>query len=326
MIELAILGLLWLQTPPPQTPTPVPDPSAAPVALEPGVLPEGTPPEARDAWAALVKALSPELPEGKVPAAVTAFDLTIQTRVKTVLEGGSTQQNDVNLRYRYLGPGFVRTTLLETGVERMRGPDGDWLWDAKKGDLFQLSGREYAEDRRELSQTLSISRNYIALCDPARLRIAKLEVLALPPAGLPQLEVKLSKGSAVPLAATLQWLSITSPDFQVVEPVKSRAPLMFKAQIGLDPKTRLPLLATIWQDERNTRVAETAVLVDLKGVSNYRRIDGRLVPTYFSVHDPQLPSSPFVFQATPRVEVVVNSGASTLSPKLSAADFRPPKK
>jgi len=325
MIQLALLGLLCLQTPTPQAPPPVPEAPAVPAGLEPGVLPKDTLPEAREAWSALVKALSPELPAGKPAVPVTAFDLTIQTRVKTLREGGSTQQNDVMLRYRYLGPGFVRTTLLETGVERMRGPDGDWLWDAKKGDLFQLTGREYVEDRRELSQTLSISRNYIALCDPARLRIARLELLAAVPAGLPQLDGKLSKGSAVPLAATLQWIAITSPDFQVVEPVKSKEAPMFKAQIGLDPKTRLPLLATIWQDEKGAQVAETAVLVDLKGANNYRRIDGRLVPTFFSVHDPQLPSSPFVFQATPRVDVVVNTASSTLSPKLSAADFRPPK-
>ena len=324
MIEFAILGLLCLQTPA----APVPAPQVAvPASIEPGVLPTETSPAAREAWAALVLALKPEVPQGQTPAAVVAFDLAIETRVVTVMEGGSKQRNDVKLRYRYLGPGFVRTTLSDTGVERMRGPDGDWLWDAKKGDLIQLSGREYAQDRRELSQTLSISRNYIALCDPARLRIARLELLAMAPAGLPQLDAKAAKGSAIPLASTLQWLSITSPDFQVVEPVKSDQVPMFKAQIGLDPKTKLPLLATIWQEERaDVRIAETAILVDLKGASNYGRIDGRLVPTFFSVHDPKLPSSPFTFQANPRVDVVVNTGSSRLSPKLTAADFRPPPK
>jgi hypothetical protein len=295
--------------------------------LQPGVLPNETSAETRELWALLVAALRPIAAADKPITAITAFDLTIQARVMSAKDGGTPQRNDGDLRYKFLSPGFVRTTHMDSGVERMRGPDGDWLWDAKKGDLIALSGREYAQDRRELSQTLSIARNYIALCDPARLRIAKLERMSAPPSGLPQLEAYAAKKSAVPLAASLVWIAITSPDFQVVEAVTSNAAPMFKAQIGLDHKTHLPLLATICQDENGAMVVETAVLVDFKTTeTNYARLDGRLVPTYFSVHDPLLPSSPFAVQPTPRVDVVVKTESSRLSPKLTAADFRPPKK
>jgi hypothetical protein len=54
-----------------------------------------------------------------------------------------------------------------------------------KGDRVQLAGREYAQDRRELTESLNIARSFVALTDPAQLRIAKLEELSAPPATVP---------------------------------------------------------------------------------------------------------------------------------------------
>lgn len=328
---LALTTLAAVQSAP-QEPAPKAQPPGASAAQQAGqALPPDTTAEARALWSALAEALRPQT-GAELPTSITAFDLSIQTRMITQRENGRSQKNDVRLRYRFLSPGFVRTTLQDSKVERMRGPDGDWLWDPEKHDVVQLVGADFAQDRRELSQTLSIARNYLALAEPGRLRITRLERMRAPPAGLPKFDPAdetTPKETALTRATSLDWIAVTSPDFQVVEALKSKDPNqaqpLFTAQIGLDPKSHWPMLAVIWQDEHSTMVAETAVLVDLIGEKYYKRIDGRLVPTYFRVHDPLLPSSPFSFQNQARVEVFVMAD-STLNAKLSADDFRPPKK
>ncbi len=320
--SLVCFALLGAQAPAPEAApqAPVVATAPGPIILQPGALPADATPEARAAWDALLTAMQPK-PESA--AVITAFDLAIQTRVTTVGEGGGSQSNMVDLRYRYLHPGCISTTMADSKVERMRGPDGDWLWDPKKGDLVELAGKDFAQDRRELTQTLSIARNYLALAEPARLRIARLELLKSPPQGLPTFDATIPppKGSALARAGELKWVSITSPDFQLVEAVRSEAARLFTAQIGLDPTTHRPLLAMIHQDEGGTRVLETAVLVDL-AADQFKEIDGRLVPTFFRVHDPLLPSSPFTFQSKARVEVAIRPD-STLRAKWTVEDFRP---
>lgn len=339
MIQPVLAAVLLLQGPllwcgvqdpapatPPATPPAVPTVTRGPQELLPGALPQDASPAARECWSKLVAALKPVPVEGAGgggEAAIDAFDLWIDTRVTSESEQGGKQTNDLKMRYRYLGPGFVRTTMLDSRVDRLRGPDGDWLLDPAKGDAIELRGQDFAQDRRELGQTLSIARNYLALAEPARLRIATLEMLSGPPAGLPSLpKDKVRKDTALPRAAELTWIALTSPDFQVVEARKSKQALMYRVQLGLDPKTHLPLLATIWQDEAGTMVAEGAVLVDLIESKHFRPLDGRTVPGWFNVYDARLPSSPFVFQDAPRASVFVKPG-STLRPKLTADDFRP---
>ncbi len=328
---LYLAALAGVQSTPPAPPATGQVAAAVAVHQAGQALPVDATAEARALWTALVEALRPQTGT-EVPPSITAFDLSIKTRVTTLSEGGRAQKNDVQLRYRFLWPGFVRTTLVDSKVERMRGPDGDWLFDPEKNDVVQLAGADFAQDRRELSQTVSIARNYLALAEPGRLRIARLERMQAPPAGLPKFDPKdeaTPTDTALTRAASLDWIAVTSPDFQVVEALKSKDPSkaapLFTAQIGLDPKSHWPMLAVIWQDEQATMVAETAVLVDLVSEKYYKRINGRLVPTFFRVHDPRLPSSPFSFQNEARIGVFVMDG-STLNAKLNADDFRPPKK
>jgi hypothetical protein len=274
----------------------------------------------------LLAALRPPSKGGAAPAKIEAFDLTIQVRYVTVKEGGSEQPNDIQMRYRYLAPGFVHTLLLNGGVERMRGPRGDFLVDPKKGDVVSLAGREFANDRLELTRTLSMARNYVTLADPAAMRIARLTAMDGPPAALrapPALPDETIQPGPFEKAAGMQWVEVVSPDFAVVAAVDSKTAPMFRAQIGLDSATHLPRLVVIFQDEGGTIVAETAVLVDLTA-SKYEPMDGLFVPKFFAVHDPLLPSSPFAFQRKPRTQVVVKQG--TLRAKLSGKDFQPPSK
>ncbi|HUR28340.1 MAG TPA: hypothetical protein VM509_09135 [Planctomycetota bacterium] len=332
MIPLVLAAFL-LQTPPAQAPAPAARP-ADEAPLVPGALPESAKPEARALWNSLVQALTPK---GETPAPITAFELSITTRVNSVDEKGTPiQENDIQVRFRYLAPGFVSRAIQggKGDLETMRGPDGDWLWDPSKDDRVRLEGKDYQKDRRELSQTLSIARNYIALANPAKLRIAALERLPAPPRELPPFGAPVAVDSALLRAKQLEWIAVLSPDFHLVEQTKSSAPPLFRVQLGLDPKSHLPLLAAIYQDDHGGNVSETAVLIDFtvktgegasknEEVPRYRTTDGFLVPTYFRVHDPLLPSSPLTFQAEPRMSVVVNKN-STLRAKLAPDDFRPP--
>jgi len=334
MILLLLAALALRQTPPAggEKPAALPVP-AANAELVPGILPKDAAPEACALWNSLAAALGPK---GETRAPISAFELSITTRIFNLDESGKQQQtNDVQVRFRYLAPGFVSRAIVDAkgNLETMRGPDGDWLWDADKEDRVQLAGKDYAKDRRELSQTLSMARNYVALADPGKLRIAKLERLRAPPPQLPVFDPKdpaAPLDSALSIAASLEWISVLSPDFQVVEPVKSASAPLFRAQLGLDPKSHLPLLAIIFQEEQGTNLWETSALIDFTKDTkkpdgtpkHYMTYDGYLVPTFFRVHDPLLPSSPFTFQREPHMAVVVKD--SKLRAKLSPEDFRPP--
>ncbi len=334
MILIIFAALACLQTPPAdgQHPTPaaIPkSPTTTQVTPEPGVLPADTSPEARKLWSAMIAALRPKT-TGEVAAEINAFDFKITTRVTSVTPDGSHQKNDVQLRYCYLGPNFVKRIMLDLkNVESMHGPDGDWLWDPDKNDRIPLVGSDYAQDRRENLQMLSMAHNYLALSEPGRLRVAHLERLDKPPAALPAIDPKdpaTPKDSALTLAASLDWISFTSSDLQVIEPVKSKEQPSFRALIGLDPKSHLPLVNMIFQDDHGTLVNETAVLIDFTtDPKNYGTIDGHLVPKYWRKHDPLMPSSPFTFEKEARLAVFIDTASSTLHPKLTADDFRPPK-
>ncbi|MEO6708232.1 MAG: hypothetical protein ABIP42_01575 [Planctomycetota bacterium] len=324
MILSLLLALAALQTPPVAAPVPEAAPAPAKPQTAPPQWPADTSKEAQESWVALIAALRPKGSAASAP--IGAFDLSIKSRVVSMTADGSRQQHDVMMRFQYLEPRFVRRTFQDSKVESMRGPDGDWLWDPAKNDLVQLAGQEFAQDRRELSQTVSIARNYLALAEPDRLRILKLERLPSPPKGLPALDPKditTPRDTALTLASSLEWISVLSPDFQVVEAVRSEQPPVFRAQLGLDPKSHRPKLALIFQEEAGALVLESGVLVDFTTV-DYKNIDEHLVPSFFRVHDPLLPSSPFVFQREARVSVAVLSG-STLRPKLTPDDFKPPK-
>src|SRR5689334_5359994 len=213
-------ALALLQTPPAggakaaQAPAP-----AAKEELAPGVLPKNATAEARATWTALVDALGAK---GAARAPITAFELGVTTRIKSVdQDGNPVQQNDVQVRFRYLAvpgkAGYVSRAILDAkgNLETMRGPDGDWLWDADKDDRVALVGQDYAKDRRELSQTLAIAKNYVALANPASLRIAALERLSAPPPELPAPLPTLPADSALSRAKQLEWISALSPDFCV---------------------------------------------------------------------------------------------------------------
>lgn len=319
-----LLALAFVLQSPAQTPpappasngeqAPAPAAEIPPAAPRPGEIPPSASARAKDLWAKLLAAASPPVsatpgsPTARAP--VTAFDLTFDGRARP--ESG--QSNDFNrARYRFLGPGFVRTSL-PSGAERMRGPEGDWLVDVSKGDRVQLAGREYAQDRRELSESLNIAKSFVALTDPAQLRIAKLEDLAAPPATVPP--------SLAAVAPKLDWIAIESPDFHLVSASSRREAQSFRCQLGLDRATHLPELATIWEDEHGAMVHETALFVRM---TKYVDLDQFHVPSQIDVYPADLDVSPFRFADVSSLSLYLRYllKESTLRAKLAPADFSP---
>ena len=277
--------------PVPQAPT-----ATAKLPLVPGKLPADAAPEAAQAWRALCAATTPEGAGGPV----TAFDMEFDVSAYS----GERQSNDFQARYLYKEPGWVRTTIKKSGRERLRGPKGDFL--VEKGKATRLVGRELAVDREELEDTVGIASTFVALTDPGAIRVARLELLAGAPATLP--EARRKRG------AELKWLSVSSPDFHRVGTSPERGEPLFRADIGLDPKTDLPALAVISRE----LVPESALLIELK---DFRDVDSFQVPATMTTYRPDTGVSPWVFGKRPQLQLWLIRGS--LRPDLKPADFEP---
>ena len=170
-----------------------------------------------------------------------------------------------------------------------------------------------AQDRRELSESLNIAKSFVALPDPARLRIARLEDLPAPPATLPPALAEIGK--------RLDWIAIESPDFHLVRTSSPHEGQSFRCELGLDRKTHLPELASVWEHENGAMVHETALCVRLTG---YWPRDQFRVPAPLDVYPADREASPFRFATEPRMSVYPLRG-STLRARLTPADFAPAK-
>jgi hypothetical protein len=245
---------------------------------------------------------------------VRAFDLSFDGRARP----NAAQSNDFDkARYRFLSPDWVRTTL-RSGRERVRGPSGDFL--IADREVLRLTGRDYAEDLRELEETLGMARNFVALTDLSALRLARLEKQPAAPAGIPNLHLSRSE--------ELDWLKLLSPDFRTpassknqpasfseqkpVKPVET----MFRVHLGLNRQTSLPELVVIQEETASPRLAETAMLLFL---DDFRSLQGFQVPHRVAVH----PVENGVFRDQPTLELWLLPGG-TLRPELSPGDFLPP--
>lgn len=234
-------------------------PSAEGGALAPGVIPAAASAAAVERWTGMVDAL--RAPEAR-DVAIDSFQIQFDLRART-----GRQSNDLLVEARFMRPSDL---WLELPRKRAigTGPAGPWLRESD-GRFIHLAGREYASDQQMLASTVALARNYLALADPHRIRLASLESLEEPPATLPEVRGLRPR--------SLRWIEIVTPDFKVLnskpreesEPEEPRRPprrvpprrgetgaaapaeadaaaapaeveALFRVSIGLDRKSLLP--------------------------------------------------------------------------------------
>lgn len=271
---------------------------------------EAAPPAARAAWERLLAASR----SGSEP--IRAFELRAE-----VLTRDGVRTNEARIAYRYLAPHFIRFNLSqnrETGRGPGVGQSAYWLRDRE--EVVVLEGRERTEDRRMVDQMAAVSRNFISLSDPARLRLESIGTLpAAPQAVPPSLEREAKK---------LEWLSIASADFALLDPAsRDRRPsanraTVYEVLLGLG-ETGLPQLAIVRRvrGEGEPLPATPPMLIRLAG---YRELDGFRVPHDLFVYGPDPSPSRLVgarFEDKPAQEIYVTE--ADLRPELSEDDFRP---
>jgi hypothetical protein len=275
-------------------------------------LPPDASADARELWQALLTATRPTA-AGGARAPVTAFDLAFDGRLRS----GEKATNDFNdARYRFYAPDCVRTTL-ESGVERMRGPEGDWLVDWNHEEKVKLVGRDFDEDRRELDETLDVARNFVALTDPARLDVKGLRLLPAAPAYLPS---ELAK-----LTTKLAWLEVESPGLRLTRGSAAAQGAVYKAHLGLDRERHLPRIAVIFEDRGGRMDRTSALLVEL---DEYAPLDDFQVPHVIRTYPTQPPGPETLdkpFAERWELGIWLKKGAR-LRAALAPADFVPPAK
>ena len=269
-------------------------------------------PSARAAWARLLEAsrttgVAADLP----PAPITSFHVKMGIRTR---EGVQTNETE-DVEYRYLAPDCVRFRLpsqREVGRSGLAQRDY-WLLDGD--ELVELVGREYEEDRRQIQEMHAVARNFVALSDPGRLRITRLEALARPPTDVaPQLERKDRK---------LQWLRVASPDFALLRrdaAAPGDAHTSYAVDLGLEPDG-LPRLAII-RAERMPGVGAPTAAPMLIRLEEFAERGPFRIPLWLHVHalDERLHPPAFAEKAAQEIYIT----EADLRPALSIEDFRPP--
>lgn len=285
-------------------------PAAADGAATEDALAQASP-EARDAWQRVCAA---GRAEGSAPEPIRAFTLRAD-----VLTRDGAQSNEAEVAYRYLAPDLIRFSLpsgRETGKGPGIGRSAYWLKD--KDEVVTLDGREHGEDVRLVRQMLAVARNFVALSDPARLRLERLERMDQAPRGLPP--------SVSRKAGELSWLRVTSPDFALLPRGEdaprpaSRAGPSYRVELGLGADG-LPRLAVIAEepahDGSGQPPAAAPLLIEL---ADYRAVDGFLVPHRLLVH-PRTSGEAALFVDRAAQEIYVLE--ARLRPALREQDFLP---
>ncbi len=222
----------------------------------PGRIPEGTSKGALQLWQEVLAASRIKKKEGPTPP-VKSFDLTFEVRLRSK-PGVPSNDESVNFRFMDRGKGFLSAEFLSSHRRTLRGPKGDHLFDGK--DWVSLAGREDQESRRELNRWVAIARNFVALTQPAAVRI--IELRELKPMAQPTAEDKLQElpsarqriefggGRYLSLPNTklqkasqgLRWLEVTSPDFRLFDS-GNRTPgspkVAYRSILGLDADGRV---------------------------------------------------------------------------------------
>jgi hypothetical protein len=235
---------------------------------------------------------------------LTAFHLEADVRTRS-----GVQRNDAHIDYRYRAPDCIRFALPSKNETGRFGPAPEQYWTQAEGGVVVLSGRNFAPDRKRVDDALTLARNYVALSNPARLRILAREILASAPADLgKELATRHRK---------LRWLAVESPDFALVSGELAReTPAVYRVELGLG-EDDLPAVAIV--RERGKSSADPL----LAEFAQYQEQDGFKLPFQILVHALDRTHAPATFAEAAAQEVYVTT--ATLRPRLTVEDFRPRK-
>lgn len=316
---------------------------ALPVVQAPGVLPPATSEATKVAWRAMLEAVVTRATadastgtgngtgNGAAPtqrAGVTdRFDVNLTLLTRSGRRGAQPQPetHEFDTRVLYMEPFYVRYRLPE-GVETGFGGDGPWLRDGD--EIVQLRGREYETDKDQVTQVISLCKNFLSVSTPSQMRLAELTKLDRMPFQRDELPPRAGLDYR-----RLTWLRALTPDFQLVEAIQPRVPgekgtkpkALYRVYFGLDPQDHLPRVLHVVRVDANPRAMIFEQLILLESWRASRDEDGRsiLLPHRLYVHE-RLPSHPHfrAFLEQPDREVYVRDG-STLFPNLTEADFEP---
>jgi len=267
---------------------------AACAALQsPAQAPAETP--GSDARALFTRVCAASGPAERAP--LTAFRLVAEARTRN-----GVQTNDLEVDYRYLAPDCIRFRLPSKNETGRFGPEEKQYWLKSGDETVFLAGREYKEDRRQIDDMLALARNYIALSNPASLKLEALELLSAAPPDLGEAIAKKTK--------KLTWIALESPDFALVRREGTLPKGTYRVELGIDSKD-LPAAVVI----RAKSDASTAPLFVF--LSDYRETSGFKLPMQLHVHVKDGPH----FAEFASQEVYVKT--AELRPSFSVKDFQP---
>ncbi len=320
------MGLIRIHPKPADAGPPEPEPTAkqdgprspfgakkiAPFAdLVRGTLPENTSPSAQALWSSLVAASKDQATaDATALEPISSFDLKFQIEIRDV-EG---RNNEAESRVRYLAPNYIRFQL-EQGIELGCGPvDGDdfGYWSLNNGKDFQdISLRQYALSKQRVQDVLNTSINFLALVEPANLRILALSSISEAPQNHPPRFGHLN---------TLDWITLDSPDFDLgagSSLAQDPSGRVYRAYLGLGRTTHRVTEALVVELADGAPLVETAIWITL---GDHRGLGGVMFPGSILIRRPDFAPSPWAFTKRPTDEFYLIGG--TLRAKLDPEDFR----
>jgi hypothetical protein len=251
---------------------------------------------------------------------VRSFELAVE-----VLTRKDGQTNNDRAQLGWLAPDWVRFRLA-SGRELGRGPAGPWL--RERAEVVPLVGRDYEQDRLQLTELANLAANFAALCTPSTWQVARLERLAAAPTGLPP--------AARAEAARLVWLRLETDALR-----RPRAPLGAPAPaqggseapvrtlellVGIDPHSGAARQCVLGSIQGRVLPGQTQDSIPREeieplflGLVGTHALGGRSLPKGVLVHERDA-TRPLEFEARARLELWLLP-ASKLGGEATPADF-----
>ena len=298
-----LVGSLGAQTPAPEQ-AQEPDPTES-------VLAQATP-MTRETWELLCRASLGD------SAPISAFRIVAKTKIR---EGD--KRNEGMISYSYMAPHCLRFQLTKKNEMGRFGRRKSQYWMRENKEVIWLKTRDYQADREWIQGMAALARNYIALSDPKRLRLERLELMSKPPA-----EARQAAGRDY---KKLTWISITSPDFALLESdAAPAAPQSYRVDLGLRPRGEefewtpaVAIVRTLPREGEGSGERETARSVLLR-LYKYAEQDGFRIPFELAVHHRDTSRMGMPFKELPAQEIWIQQ--ADLRAEFQVEDFHPEEK